>query len=297
MSLELREQNFDNSVNVGIYWEGEQMTGRLSLWEIACHGATLYPTHIGPTKKHTSRRFFIEWTDGYSSRGVFIRLKSEHTMKIKEGLFSSPKRYRAPWRHRLSPLLTTCAGVAFLWILTLCETASSRSSAAGALGLFSLFLLALGALWCLTTWGTWILVAPEGLLYRSPGTCVYTPWKNIEDVEKRIRGWFEVEHLRLRREAVEILSLEEGVQEQIAVITRVGIVRAIEGALPGLRVLALVLVLLSIFAGGRARYVGRASKSPLQKYIPIGFFGSAWKDGALGLDISRYREATRQQQA
>ena len=28
--LEFREQNFDNSVNVRIYWEGEQMMERLS---------------------------------------------------------------------------------------------------------------------------------------------------------------------------------------------------------------------------------------------------------------------------
>lgn len=48
----------------------------------------------------------------------------------------------------------------------------------------TLLWLALGALLCPMTLGTCMFVAHEGLLYRSRGTCVYTPWKNIEDVEK-----------------------------------------------------------------------------------------------------------------
>lgn len=90
-------------------------------------------------------------------------------------------------------------------------------------------------------------------------------------------GVYSVEHLRLRREAVELLSLEEGIHMQIAVITKVGAVRAAEEALPVLRALAILLSILSIFAGGRARYVGSASNARLQKYIPVGLFGSTWK--------------------
>lgn len=45
-------------------------------------------------------------------------------MKIKEGLLTSPKRYRASWVYRLSPLLASAATGALLWIVMLCKTGS-----------------------------------------------------------------------------------------------------------------------------------------------------------------------------
>lgn len=219
-------------------------------------------------------------------------------MKIKEGLLTSPKLYRASWVYRLSPLLATGAAIVFVWTVALCTgsfASPNSGSAMSVLELMTLLWLALGVLLCPITLGTCMFVAPEGLLYRSMGTCVYTPWKNIEDVEKKTMGLFSVEHLRLRREAVELLSLEEGIHMQIAVITKVGAVRATEEALPVLRALAILLSILSVFGGGRARYIGRGSSPPLQKYIPVGFFGLAWKEGALSTDIYRYRSIAEQQ--
>jgi len=100
-------------------------------------------------------------------------------MKIKEGLFTSPTIYRASWVYRLSPLLVCAGVVAFLWVITLCQATSSTAKGAASLSFFllmiSLFVLALGALLCLVTVNTFILTAPEGLLYSSSGTCVYTP--------------------------------------------------------------------------------------------------------------------------
>lgn len=218
-------------------------------------------------------------------------------MKIKEGLFTSQKLYRVSWLYRLSPLLATGGVVALLWILLLCSTSSpptSRSTTSVFL-LISLVLLSLGGLLCLLTLSTCMITAPEGLLYRSMGTCVYTPWKNIEEVEKKLMGAFRVENLRLRREAVDSLSLEEGIQKQIAIITKMGAVRATEEALPALRGVALVLSIISTFAGWRGAYLSRSSNPPLQEYIPVGLFGALWSEGGLGDDVYRYREPAERQ--
>lgn len=213
-------------------------------------------------------------------------------MKLKEGLFTAPKLYRAIFIYRISPLLACAATIAFLWILVLLEASSSPR-----LGFLlvlilciSLFMLLLGGLLSLLTLGTCILVAPEGLLYRSMGTCVYTPWANIEDVEKKTMGAFTVENLRLRRTAVDGLSLEEGIREQTAVITKIAAVRASEESLPALRWMVLILGIINLFSGHYTRLtVTRATNPSLQKYIPVGLFGSAWKHGGLGSDIAQYR--------
>lgn len=220
-------------------------------------------------------------------------------MNIKAGLLTSPRLYRAALVYRLSPLLATGATVAFFWIVILCTLASSPSphggSAASVGGLITLILLGVGTLLCPMTLGTCILVAPEGLLYRSMGTCVYTPWNNIEGVEKKTMGAFPVENVRLHREAIAGLSLEEGIQKQRAIITKVWAVHATEQALPTLRALAPVLSLLSLVASGRAVHISRAPNPSLQKYIPVGLFGSAWTQGALWSDIARYRRTAEQQ--
>jgi hypothetical protein len=241
-------------------------------------------------KKRGSRRLLINKKQPTTST------MKENTVKIKEGLLTSPKLYRATLMYRISPLFASGAVVAFLWLIILCEGASSPK--AGSLLLFisllSLFMLALGGLLCLTTVNTSIFVAPEGLLYRSMGTCVYTPWKNIVDVEKKTMGSFTIENLRLRLEAIDGMSLEEGIKEQIAVITKVGAMRATEEALPIIRGLAIILSIIAIFSGGSRTSMTRSYNPSLQKYIPVGLFGSLWKVGDLGSDISRYRQLARQ---
>ncbi len=221
-------------------------------------------------------------------------------MKIKEGLFTSPTIYRASWLYRLSPLLVCAGVVAFLWVITLCQATSSTAKGAASLSFFllmiSLFVLALGALLCLVTVNTFMLTASEGLLYSSSGTCVYTPWRNVGEVESKLMGSFKVENLRLRREAVSGLSLEEGIQQRIAVVTKTTAVRATEEALPVLRGVVLILSIVSILGGGRSHArVSTSSNPPIQQYIPVGLFGSQWKYGQLGSDVYRYRNMDAQQ--
>jgi hypothetical protein len=221
-------------------------------------------------------------------------------MKIKEGLFTSPAIYRPSWLYRLSPLLVSAGVMALLWVITLCQATSSSAKGVGAasfiLLIISLCILPLGALLCLVTVNTFILTAPEGLLYSSSGTCVYTPWRNVGEVESKLMGSFKVENLRLRREAVSGLSLEEGIQQRIAVVTKTTAVRATEEALPVLRGVVLILSIVSILGGGRSHArVSTSSNPPIQQYIPVGLFGSHWKYGQLGSDVYRYRNMDAQQ--
>ena len=148
----------------------------------------------------------------------------------------------------------------------------------------------------LVTVNTFMLTASEGLLYSSSGTCVYTPWRNVGEVESKLMGSFKVENLRLRREAVSGLSLEEGIQQRIAVVTKTTAVRATEEALPVLRGVVLILSIVSILGGGRSHArVSTSSNPPIQQYIPVGLFGSQWKYGQLGSDVYRYRNMDAQQ--
>lgn len=216
-------------------------------------------------------------------------------MKLKEGLFTSYQIYHATWAYRLSPLLVTSIPLVVVWVVAL---ASPKIFSVGWIILLligiSVMLLIIGGLLCLLTLNASIFVAPEGLLYCGMGTCVYTPWNNIEDTEKKVMGAFTIENLRLRRAAADAPSLEEGIQQHMPVITKVAFIRTAEEAQPTMRRLALIFSLITTLAGGRARvFVGRATNPPPQKYIPVGLFGTSWKYGKLRDEIGRYRSISK----
>ncbi len=205
------------------------------------------------------------------------------------------KVYRPPLLWRLRPFLVCLVAVAFLWVMFLWITTQSSGTTNGRTDLFNLLLLfspclvVLGALWCLTTLNTRIVTAPVGITYYNSGLCLYSPWKNIVGHEKRPLGARSIDSLRLRQAALEGMSLQEGLEQQIAVLAKAPALRTLETTLPFLRVLVILLSILTIFSGSHSRHARlSSSKSSESQHIPVGFFGAQWKYGELRQDVQRY---------
>lgn len=210
-------------------------------------------------------------------------------MKTKEAFFTSSKVYRPTWPNRLSPLLVGAGVVIFIWV-SIFFTARQPGPvlpAAFFLGfaIISLGLLLFSGLLCRGTLGVYLLTAPEGLLYQSMGFFVYTPWNNVGDVKTLMVGVRSIEHLSLKREPLTEMDLEEGIQEQVALLHTASALRIAEDAQPALNLLA------TISTSQRGRYGTMASQTARSTLIPVGIFGAQWKTGELGDEIRRYTTA------
>ncbi len=205
------------------------------------------------------------------------------------------KAYRPSLAWRISPLLIMLPLVAFLWLLLYWISSATSSSSEDNAWLFPFILLLssgfliLGALLCLTTLNTRIVTTPEGMTYYQAGLCLYSPWQNIVGLDTIAIGGRSVESLRLRFEAVEGMSLEEGRQERIAVMTKAPALQATENALPVLRALVLILNVIALLGGGRYQSTRPFSSSRINpQYIPVGLFGVQWKYGELRQVVQSY---------
>jgi hypothetical protein len=214
-------------------------------------------------------------------------------MKLKDGLFTSPKVYQPPWHYRFGPLLIGAAVVALIGLESLCPLTNPRRTFD--LPFFLILVLicmATGSFLYLFTSGTGITTAPEGLIYWSRGSYLYTPWKNIQEVVTLLMGARKVENLHLSIAAVDepALSLEEAIKEQIAVSGKRVVLRRFEQITIVLRIGLFVLSIFSLLGAGRYRSVPASSErgSP-QQYIPVGIFSSHWPSGELWQDYLRWR--------
>ncbi len=216
-------------------------------------------------------------------------------MNTRTPSISSQHIYQASLVWRIAPLLAAFGVITFLWIVAFL-TPSKTSSASSVttllypmLVVISAFMLIVGVFLCLFTMGARIVTAQEGIFCYRSGSCLYSPWSNLDGLEKISMGAFAIENLRLKRPAMEGLSLEEGIKEQVAILTRATALRVAQEALPWLRSSMLHLSIINSLSGsGRVTYVGFAGGSIDPRYIPVGLCGAAWKNGELFQDVRHY---------
>lgn len=209
-------------------------------------------------------------------------------MKTAIPLSVSQKVYRCSLPSRIFPFLLTLALVAFLWIVSLLGRSAIDGSFLTFLIIFSFGFPILGALLCLLTMNTRIVTMPEGIIYYSSCLCLYSPWENIVGLEKVVMGVRSVDSLRLRLEAVDGVSLQEGMKERRAVMTKAPALQALEDALPFLKALAIMLSVLTLLVGSPRLTSVSSSGRVNPRSIPIGLFGQQWEYGQLRQDIWRY---------
>ncbi len=179
-------------------------------------------------------------------------------MKTATPLSVSQKVYRCSLASRIFPFLLTLALVAFLWIVSLL----GRSAIVGS------FL-------------TFLIIFSFGLLF-------YSPWENIVGLEKIVMGVRSVDGLRLRLEAVDGVSLQEGMKEHLAVMTKAPALQALEDALPFIKAIAIMLSVLTLLVGSPRLTSVSSSGRVNPRSIPIGLFGEQWEYGQLRQDIWHY---------
>jgi hypothetical protein len=197
---------------------------------------------------------------------------------------------------RIAPFLAALGIITFLWIIvflmpskTVLTTSSAVTVLHPMIAVISAVMLVLGAFLCLFTMRTRIITTSEGIFCYRAGSCLYSPWHNLDGLEKISMGAFAIENLRLKRPAIEGLSLEEGMKEEVAVLIRATALRIIQEALPWLRTSTLLLSIISALNGsGYARYMGPSSSNIDPRYIPVGLCGDAWKNGELFQDVRHY---------
>jgi hypothetical protein len=197
---------------------------------------------------------------------------------------------------RIAPLLVALGIITFLWIIVFLiplkmvfTTSSAMRALHPMIAVISAVMLVLGAFLCLFTMGTRIITTSEGIFCYRAGSCLYSPWNNLEGLEKISMGAFAIENLRLKRPAIEGLSIEEGIKEEVAVLIRATASRITQEALPWLRASPLLLSIISALNGSSyTRYMGPSSSNIDPRYIPVGLCGNAWKNGELFQDVRNY---------
>ena len=219
-------------------------------------------------------------------------------MNTSTQLSVTPRVYRPSLESRIAPFLFSLAFVAFLWLISLEQSSSILLTI---LIILSFGFPILGALLCLLGANTRIETMPEGITYYGSGFCLYSPWENIVAVEKVVMGVRSIDSLRLYEEAVDRVSLEEGMKGHFAVMTKVPTLQAMENALPYLKLLVKILHVIVHLKGGhhRSRRLrsSRLADRDSRRYIPVGLFGDQWKYGELLQDIQQYafQALTRQE--
>ncbi len=210
-------------------------------------------------------------------------------MNTATPLSVSQKVYRLSLAWRIAPFLLTLALVAFVWIVTFLGRSTVDSGFLTFLIIFSFGFPILGALLCLLTVSTRIVTMPEGIIYYNSGLCLYSPWENIVGLEKIVMGVRSVDSLRLRLEAVDGVSLQEGMKEHLAVMTKAPALQTVEDALPFLKALVMILSVIALLGGNHPRLTGLSSSGRVNpRSIPVGLFGQQWEYGQLHRDIQRY---------
>src|SRR5689334_19067521 len=145
-------------------------------------------------------------------------------MNTRTTSISSQHIYQASLVWRIAPLLAAFGVIVFLWIVAFLTPSKTSPVSSVTILLYlmlvviSVFILIMGAFLCLFTRGARIATALEGIFYYRSGSCLYSPWSNLEGLEKISMGAFAIENLRLKRPAMEGLSLEEGIKEQVAIL-------------------------------------------------------------------------------
>jgi len=197
-------------------------------------------------------------------------------MNTATQLSSSQRTYYLPYRFFYMFLILACSlllPVITVW-LELTSPYKLDSASLIVLIIGSAIMLILGGFLSVGTLNIRLVTSAEGIAYYSLGYGVRSSWDNVIGVGDVWNGRSQVRGLLLRKPSLEMNPA----------------LNAMVKALPFLRVITTILMILAIVGGSsrvRVPYSSSSANVDAQA-IPVGTFVKDWESSFLGEDIRRY---------